>query len=211
MNAGRTFPVAVVLLVLIAFWMGGQEASDSQSVAQESSDAPDQRQVGEIAIVDVASLFEQHQQFKKQVEAIRKQVDEFKKQVAVRQAEIESVQRKLQQLKPGSKQHDDTQLLLARLQTELKLSSAREQQGFIKREAALYWDTYGEITEAIGTYAKANGIRLVLRAALEPIDPNNEKAVMQAVNRQVVYQEELDITDDIVKELNAPKGDKSPA
>jgi Skp family chaperone for outer membrane proteins len=197
------------MLVLIACWMCGQKAGSSQSAAQESGDAPEQRQAGQIAVVDITRLITEHPGFKKRMETIRKQLDEFKKQVTVRQAEIESVQRKLQQLKPGSKEHDDTLLLVSRLQTELKLANARGQHGIMKQEAALYGDTYGEIAEAIGEYAKANGIRLVLRAHHAPIDPDNHKSVMAAINRQVVYQERLDITGHILKELNAPKGDKS--
>lgn len=211
MNAHRTFPIASVIMVLIACWVCGQRTGNSQSAAQESGDAPKQSQIGEIAVVDIANLFKQHPEFKKQLEAIRRQLDEFKKQVAVRQAEIESVQRKLQQLKPGTAAHDDAQLLLARLQTELKLSGGRKQQELVKQEAALYGDTYGEITEVISRYAKANGIRLVLRANQNPIDPSNQKSVLGAVNRQVVYHAGLDITDDILEELTTPEGDKSPA
>lgn len=210
MNAGRTFPIAIVTLMLISCWMCGQRPGNSQSAAQESGDAPEQTGAGEVAVVNIANIFKQHPEFKRRLEAIRQQVNEFKKQVAVRQVEIESTQRKLQQLKAGTQEHDDTQLLLARLQTELKLSGGRKQQEFIKLEATLYSDTYGEITEAISTYAKANGIRLVLRANEGPIDPNNQKSVMGAVNRIVVYQADLDITDDILRELSTQKGDKSP-
>lgn len=201
MNAGRTFPIAIVVLVLTACWMCGQRTGNSQSTDPENGDAPEQRQAGEVAVVNIGGLFQHHERFKQRIAAIRKQVDEANKQVAVRQVEIESVQRKLQQLKPGSAEHDETLLLLSRLQTELKLSSARERQGFLKQEAAVYSDTYDEITEAIGRYAKANGIRLVLRANEEPIDPNNQKSVAGAVNRLVVYQEGLDITDAIIKKL----------
>lgn len=210
MNARRTFLIAIVVLVLTACWMCGQRTGSSTSAAQEKDDAPKQKHVGDIAVVNIARLIQEHPEFKKRIAAIRQQLDEFRKQITVRQAEIESVQRKLQQLKPGSPEHDDTQLLLARLQTELKLSGGRGQQGFLKQEAVLYSDTYGEITDAISVYAKANGIRLVLRATQEPIDPNNQKSVMEAVNRRVVYHAELDITDDILKELKAPKSDKSP-
>ena len=211
MNASKTLPLAMVVLVLITGWMCGQKTAGPQSIAQENGDAAKQRQSGDIAVVNIASLVQQHRDFKQRIEIIRKQVGEANKQVAVRQAEIESVQRKLQRLRPRSPEHDETQLLLVRLETELKLSGDRQRQGFVKQEAVLYSDTYSEITAAIKRYAETNGIALVLRANHEPIDPNDQKSVLNAVNRVVVYHAQRDITDEILKVLNAPKDDKSPA
>ena len=207
MNAGRTSPIVVVILVLMACWMCGQRTGIGQSAAQENGDAAERRPAGEIAVVNIGSLFQHHNEFKQRIAVIRKQIEEANKQVAVRQVEIESVQRKLQQLKPGSPAYDDTQLLLARLQTELKLSSDRQRQGFLKQEARLYSDTYDEITETIASYAKENGIRLVLRANQGSVDPNNQKSVVEAVNRQVVYHAGLDITKAILEELGAAEVD----
>ena len=211
MNASKTLPLAMVVLVLITGWMCGQKTAGPQSIAQENGDAAKQRQSGDIAVVNIASLVQQHRDFKQRIEIIRKQVGEANKQVAVRQAEIESVQRKLQRLRPRSPEHDETQLLLVRLETELKLSGDRQRQGFVKQEAVLYSDTYSEITAAIKRYAEANGIQLVLRANHEPIDPDDQKSVLSAINRVVVYHAQRDITNEILKVLNAPKGDKSPA
>jgi len=187
--------------------MCGQRTGIGQSAAQENGDAAERRPAGEIAVVNIGSLFQHHNEFKQRIAVIRKQIEEANKQVAVRQVEIESVQRKLQQLKPGSPAYDDTQLLLARLQTELKLSSDRQRQGFLKQEARLYSDTYDEITETIASYAKENGIRLVLRANQGSVDPNNQKSVVEAVNRQVVYHAGLDITKAILEELGAAEVD----
>ena len=59
MNAGRTFPIAIVMLVLIACWMCGQRTGSSQSAAQEGGKAAEQRPAAEIAVVDMASIFKQ--------------------------------------------------------------------------------------------------------------------------------------------------------
>jgi len=211
MNASKTLPLTMVVLVLITGWMCGQKAAGPQSIAQENGDGAKQGPFGDIAVVNIASLVKQHRDFKQRIEGIREQVNEFKKQVTVRQAEIESVQRKLQQLGPGSSERDETQLLLVRLQTELRLSGDRQQKGFVKQEAVLYSDTYSEITAVIKRYAETNGIQLVLRANHEPIDPSDQKSVLNAVNRVVVYHAQRDITEEILKVLNAPKDDKSPA
>lgn len=155
-----------------------------------------------VAVLDVKRIFKDDAKFKSEIAKLRGDVEAFQKEAVIRQTEITSLQQKLQALKPGSPERDKTQLLLARLQTELKLTNDRRQQEIVGREAALYGDTYAKITAAVARYAKVHGIGLVVRSDQEAIDPNNSKSVLGAVNRIVVYQDDLDITDAILDALN---------
>jgi Skp family chaperone for outer membrane proteins len=155
-----------------------------------------------VAVVDIKRIFKDDADFNTAIEKLRGDVEAYRKEAVIRQTEITSLQQKLQAMKPGSAERDKTQLLLARLQTELKLASERRQQEFVRREAALYGDTYAKITTAVSRYAEAHGIGLVVRSDQEEIDLSNNKSVLNAVNRTVVYQDNLDITDAILKELN---------
>jgi Skp family chaperone for outer membrane proteins len=155
-----------------------------------------------VAVVDVKRIFREDAEFKVGFEKLRNELEAYQKQSVIRQTEIASLQQKLQAMKPGSAERDKAQLLLARLQTELNLTNERRQQEFMRREAALYGDTYAKITEAVSRHAKAHGIGLVVRSDQEEIDPNNNKSVLGAVNRIVVYQENLDITDAILEAMN---------
>jgi Skp family chaperone for outer membrane proteins len=173
------------------------EADEEQTVSLGEGSPP------RVAVVDVKRIFQDDGDFKNAMEKLRGDVEAYQKEAVVRQTEITSLQQKLKAMKPGSPERDKAQLLLARLQTELKLTNERRQQELVRREAALYGDTYTKITAAVSRYAKAHRIGLVVRSDQQEIDPSNSKSVLGAVNRIVVYQDNLDITEAILKELNS--------
>jgi predicted TIM-barrel enzyme len=90
------------------------------------------------------------------------------------------------------------------------LGNATGTRQTVAQDDLIYNDTYSEVIEAVRKHAQASGIRLVLRASDGPIDPDNQKSVLSAVNRMIVYQDGLDITDAILQRLNAEDSNKSP-
>lgn len=192
----------LVLAILAAGWpmrqvTVGQATDGAGDQASGQIDGPPR-----VAVVDIKRIFQDDPKFKSEIEKLRIDVQSYQKDTVVRQTEITSLQQRLQAMKPGSVERDKAQLLLARLQTELKLRTERRKEEILGREAALYSDTYAKITAAVSRYAKSHAIGLVLRSSHEEIDPNNQKSVLGAVNRMIVYQDGLDITDAILAELN---------
>ena len=51
-------------------------------------------------------------------------------------------------------------------------------------------------------YSSSNNIALVLRFNGEPVDPNKREDVMRDINKQVVIQNQIDITPDVLMLLN---------
>ncbi len=186
-----------VLLVTLAW------SADPGGEPGEPSPQPDAAaQSTGIAVIDVARVFRDYGPFQERLKSLRTEMEDARQTLAVRQVEIENTQRKLQGLRPGTPEHEQTQLLLARLQTELKLYSDRLQQDFTKREMSLYVELYDRISSEVERYAQQHQIRLVLRSNEITVDPENRNSVLGAVNRQVVYQQGLDITDAILQQLN---------
>jgi Skp family chaperone for outer membrane proteins len=196
----RTLIHAVILLAAVAVGWPLLQATIGEAISQDEHPKPSQALP--VAVVDVGKVFRTHEGFKRDLEQFAREVEEFRKLVAVRQVELESAQKKLQTLKPGTSDWENAQLLLSRLQTELRLFAERQQQQVASREASLYADMYGKVTAAVQRYADAHGIRLVLRAQGEAPDPRDPKSVLHAVNQSIVYQAGLDITEEILKELS---------
>ena len=46
------------------------------------------------------------------------------------------------------------------------------------------------------------GIRVVLRLNSDPIEPDDRNSVLQGVNNSIVFQDNLDITDEIIRRVN---------
>ena len=198
-------PCGVIVLIILAAGWPARQTTVGQSPSGESgtTTSEDGHRMGRVAVVDVKRILSQHTTLQAGLKALGRDVQSHQERAAVRQAEIASVQKKLQTLKPGGIDYEKAQLLLTRLQTELTLEATRRQQEFLKREMALYSEAYGKVTASVARYAKENGIQLVLRSEEGKIDPNDQKSVLGGVNRIVVYQQGLDITDEILADLNA--------
>ena len=72
----------------------------------------------------------------------------------------------------------------------------------MNKEAQLYYNTYLEVQSVVASFAKQNNITLVLRFDSSPIDQTNRASVSAGVNRFIVYQNSLDITELITKQVN---------
>jgi hypothetical protein len=54
----------------------------------------------------------------------------------------------------------------------------------------------------VNEYAKRNNIGMVMRFNGEPVDANQREQVMRDINKQVVMQNNIDITPDVLQLLN---------
>ncbi|HND56000.1 MAG TPA: OmpH family outer membrane protein, partial [Pirellulaceae bacterium] len=87
--------------------------------------------------------------------------------------------------------------------SELQVEMALKQKGIAEQEAKIYFNTYNEIYNQVQEFAERYGISLVLRHNNVAMDPQKRDTVLQGVNRAIVYQRQLDITDEIIKRVNS--------
>ena len=89
------------------------------------------------------------------------------------------------------------------MQLEGQQYAEREQKALQTKEAEIYLAVYREIEDEVKKHCQAKGIKLVLRRSQVQTEGNpSPQEVLKAVNQNVVYQDGLDITDDILKALN---------
>jgi len=98
----------------------------------------------------------------------------------------------------------------------LRLQLAKREKESIEAEAQAYYRTYKQIERVVADFAFRNQIGLVLRFSSEDIDPANTNSIMSGVNRFVVFQNRLDITDIVLEalpraELSDTRGKGRPA
>jgi hypothetical protein len=73
-----------------------------------------------------------------------------------------------------------------------------------KKEMAVYLDFFRKLDAEISKYAKEHRLKLVLRQSETSLEDNQTLPdAMKALNRTILFDEGLDITDDILKALNA--------
>ncbi len=155
-----------------------------------------------VAVIDVPYIFKNHVRFQQQIEDIKKDIDAYKEVVTQQQTQLRTETEKLNQFKPGTREYKDVEENIARMRVEFQLDSAKRQKDFMEREAKIYFNVYKEIEAAVAEFAGRNRIGLVLRYSAEDMDPTKRESIMQGINRMVIYQNRLNITDIILDTLN---------
>lgn len=155
-----------------------------------------------VAVIDVPYIFKNHIRFQQQIEDIKKDIDAYKDIVTQQQGQLRTESEKLNQYKAGTREYKDVEENIARLRVEFQLDSNKRQKDFMEREAKVYFNVYREVEAAVADFAARNRIGLVLRYSAEDMDPTKRDSIMQGINRIVIYQNRLNITDIILETLN---------
>jgi Skp family chaperone for outer membrane proteins len=187
-----TLPLGVPCLIVAAACVAGVA-----SVVHAAEPLP-------IGLIDVDRIFKTHQPFLKKLEPIKAEVKELDESIQVRQAELETVASQARKAQPGSADSLRLQQQALKLQTELQQHVATSRQAVQKKEAAVLIECFQKLDAQVGKYAKARGLKLVIKNSDTSLDANQPfPEVLKALNRGVLYAEDLDITDEILKALDA--------
>ncbi len=162
-----------------------------------------------VAVVDLPKVFDGHPTFKTKLETIQQQLKQLEKEFESKQAELSSRGKQLSDLNPTSPDYKRLEAELARQMADLQIQARQAKKDFLQREALQYYTSYNEITSAVHRVAERHNIGLVLRFDSSDIDSSDPQAVAHGINRAVVVQRNLDITQLVVNELQLAAA-KSP-
>ena len=157
-----------------------------------------------VATVNVDRILRLHKPLNDKIDPLKAEAKDLDANVQVKQAEIENVANQLRQVQPGSAEHQKLQLQIVKLQTDLQRHIATSRNSLQTREATIYLAFFRQIDAEISKLAKSRGIKLVLRqygSSFE--DGQSLQDVAKALNRGILFEDGLDITDEILKALEA--------
>lgn len=170
--------------------------SGATSVTAEDAKLP-------VAVLNVDRIFKQFTPLQDRLSPLRLDAQELEKTAQLKQVELETTQQKSQRTPAGSADFEKLQVQLARLQTELRLFMERERRNLAKKEADIYVAIFQEMEEEVKKICKTRGIKLVIRQnAGSPKDEKVEE-VLKWLNRGVIFEDGIDITDEVLAALNA--------
>jgi Skp family chaperone for outer membrane proteins len=186
--------VSVILAGLLGFsWAQGRGALNADEPRVEAN---------EIAVVDLAKVFDTHKRLTEKREDVRREaqsVTDKLKQLAEAGREL---QEELKIHKPGTSDYNRIQKELQQKAAEMQKFQKEQQQELQKMEAEIYMETYRQIVEEIQRIAEARELRLVLRYDADKSDNKDPKKLFNSLNRQVLYEKGLDITDEVIQAVN---------
>jgi Skp family chaperone for outer membrane proteins len=158
-----------------------------------------------VALVNVDRILKDHKPLNDKLDPLKAEAKDFEGALQVRQAELEAVGNQLRQVQPGSPDQQRLQIQIVKLQTDLQRFVTTGRQNLQNKEAAVYLAFFRQLDAEISKYAKAHGLKLVLRQYETSFDDGQSlQDVAKALNRTILYEDGLDVTDAILKALNAP-------
>jgi Skp family chaperone for outer membrane proteins len=155
-----------------------------------------------IGMVNVDRILRTHKPLLEKLEPLKATSKELDATVQVRQVEIEGVADKLRKTLPGTQEQVRLQQQIVKLQNELQQFINTERQNLNKKEVAVYVALFKQLDEEISKYAKAHQLKLVLRQYETSYDESQPLPdILKALNRTILYEEGLDITDEVLKAM----------
>jgi len=156
-----------------------------------------------VAVIDIAYIFKNHVRFNAQMNDMKRDIEGFDASIRADQQNFTKKRDALPQFTPSSKEYKAAEEELAHLKSDLDIKVAVKRREFLEQEAKVYYGIYREIEDAVAMFAQRNRIGLVLRFTGDEMKPDDRASVLQGVNKPVVYQDRLDITQHILNQLNA--------
>ena len=157
-----------------------------------------------IGLVNVDRILKTHKPLLARIDPLKSEAKELDAAIQVRQAELETVAGQFRRTPPGTPEQQRLQGQLGKLQTDMQQFVVTERSQLQKKEMAVYLDFFRKLDAEISKYAKEHRLKLVLRQSETSLEDNQTLPdAMKALNRTILFDEGLDITDDILKALNA--------
>lgn len=178
--------------------------------AQAQSEYGAKAQSYHIAVVDISFIFKNHKRHQATLDAMKAEMTSTESDLKADSEKIRQMEEQRNTFNVGTKEYKDLDEELARNIAEFKLKMDRLRKGFMEREAKIYYQTYLEVSDAIKYYAQRHDIGLVLRYNGDKVDVNRRDDVLREVNKTVVFQNQVDITPDVLALVNRDAGTATP-
>lgn len=161
-----------------------------------------------IALVNVDRILKDYKPLNDKLDPLKAEAKELDAAIQVRQAELETVGNQLRQVLPGSPDQQRLQIQLVKMQGDFQRFVAEGRNKLQNKEATTYLTFFRQLDTEIGKYAKANNLKLVVRQSETSLNDGQPlQDVFKALNRSILYEDGLDITDAILKALQSPTAD----
>jgi Skp family chaperone for outer membrane proteins len=190
----RTFllPIAIAAVSVVGFASSAEAQNPAGANASKHG----------VAVVDISYIFKKHDRFRTTMESMKGEMEATEAELKGDRDKIAQLEQRRNTYNAGSAEYKQIDEDLARQMADFNLKMTRLRKEFLEREAKVYYQTYLEVNDAVKYYATQQHIGLVIRFNGEPVDPSRREDVLREINKPVVFQNQVDITPDIIALLN---------
>ena len=154
-----------------------------------------------IAVIDMAFVFKKSKLFEQSKEALKLKIADANDVAKKMVTEIQQLTQKSMSLDKDSEERKELEIRLKRKTKEFEEIKKEGSRTFLKEESEIYLKVYRIAEKEVASYAQAHKIDLVIRFQRDDIDESNPQTMLQNLSRQVVYQNSLDISDEIISAM----------
>jgi Skp family chaperone for outer membrane proteins len=172
------------------------------SLVQAQNPAGANAQKHGIAVVDISYIFKNHKRHQATIDAMKAEMTTTEAELKADSEKIRQMEEQRNAYNVGAPEYKQLDEELARNIAEFKLKMDRLRKDFMEREAKIYFQAYLEVNDAVKYYAQRHDIGLVIRFNGERVDANRREDVLREINKTVVFQNQIDITPDVLALLN---------
>ncbi|WP_437202306.1 OmpH family outer membrane protein [Planctomicrobium sp. SH664] len=189
-------------LLTAALVAAGLSVAPTHVSAQEASKSAAASPV--VGVIDLAYIFKNYDRFKDQTASLEAAAKDAEGQMKAFMEKGQKLQQQAATFQQGSAEFNKIEGEMIELKSQMEGFKQKEQREIVRKQAEVYKQIYVEVQDAVNKYAKYYDYKLIIRFnRAEVADSSNPQAIMQTMNRQVVYyQDQDDITEPILKYLN---------
>ena len=156
-----------------------------------------------VALVDISLIFQENKRFAATMEDMKKDIQKFEEYVKQRRQQLQAKSEGLKQFEVGTPDYRSREATLAKESADLQVDIGLKKKEIMDREARVYYEAYKEVVNHVRAIASRHNIGIVMRYNSSQIDQNDRGSVLAGVNRSIVYQNQLDVTQLVLQSINA--------
>ena len=197
MNASRIVPLGIGGLLLIGLAVMGSTAQDA---AEKPAPGPESRQ--SVGLIDVQYIYRNYPRFTDRMSELKAKIQQSEAEVKEKQESLKVLEERLKLCTVGTPEHTELDKEITAGKAALGASVASQKKMFLREEARVYYECYQEILEEVEAHARKHGIAVVLQATDTPVNVGNPQAVLQRINRGIVWWDNrYDVTRAVLQRL----------
>jgi Skp family chaperone for outer membrane proteins len=192
----------VALFCVVPFAASSSSAQQQQYPSTAATPAQHAAAPG-VELIDLIYIFDNYKNFTEMKAGMKRQVDAAEARLKIEGDELKRTGQQISNLPLGSPERNRLEEAATQQGANLQVKVAKEKKDFLRQESHIYYSVYQEILGEIRVFSERNNISLVLRFSGDQIDPNNPQAVLQDINKSVIYyNKHIDLTKIILSQLN---------
>lgn len=156
-----------------------------------------------VGLIDMAFVFKNYKKFEAMREDLKAEIAESEEKAKQMQKDNADLQAQLKTYMEGSPEYTKVEKQLVQKAADFENFRRQMSREFLKKESKIYLQVYNEVSNMVEKYALHFKYTLIMRFNREDLDTENPQALLQGMNRQVVYyRADDDITQPVLESLN---------